>query len=681
MRKAGLLLFIILAAQILPAQPTETPEQKNARMAWWKEARFGLFIHWGLYAVPAGTYGGKSNYGEWIMEEAHIPVAEYEKYAAQFNPRQFNAQEWVTLAKNAGMKYIVITSKHHDGFCLFDSKVSDYDILDRTPFKRDPLQELAEACQKEDIKLCFYHSIMDWHHPDAKKERFEQYRENYLKPQIRELLTRYGPIGVLWFDGEWIDEWTEAQGKDLYQFARDLQPDLIVNNRVGKGRNGMQGMSSEAAAGDFGTPEQEILQEKSALDWESCMTMNNHWGYNKNDLNYKRASDLIWNIADICGKGGNYLLNVGPTAAGQFPEMAVDRLKTIGEWTKTNAEAIYGTGPWTYWNEGENIRFAQGKNGRVYVFVRPGDQQTTLLLKKMMPNLTTTVQLLGYPENLKWEYTANGLLIHWPEPAKLPFYDQVDWTWVLSIDGTPAPITEKPMITLSDNKEVQDIVFAREIAVEIKSVPGSEIHYTTDGTEPTADSPIYSDKLHFINQTTLKVIAKSPDKMISETAVAQLHKARYGLELESPYAKQYAASGPLSLVDGRRGSTVFTDGKWLGFEGQDFSAVLDMGQVTIIEKVGLSCLENTGSWIFPPVRLEAWISDDGEHFALGEEIKVTPPTSTDPTRIRTFEIPLHLRGRYVRLVAVNQGVNPAWHAGAGGKSWLFLDEVWAEEKR
>ncbi len=234
---------------------------KDERMAWWREARLGLFIHWGLYAVPAGTYKGErvNGIGEWIMNNGKIPVAEYEKFAEQFNPVGFNADEWVRLAKNAGMKYIVITSKHHDGFAMYGSKVSKYNIVDATPFKRDPMKELAAACKKEGIKLCFYHSIMDWHHPDAQapfypnyndtsksNPNFDRYVENYMKPQLAELLTNYGPIGVLWFDGEWVKDWTEPQGKALYAYVRSLQPTILINNRVGKGRQGMEGLSKSA---------------------------------------------------------------------------------------------------------------------------------------------------------------------------------------------------------------------------------------------------------------------------------------------------------------------------------------------------------------------------------------------------------------------------------------------------
>jgi len=338
----------------------ETKQQRDKRMKWWRQARFGMFIHWGLYAIPAGQWKDKEirGIGEWIMNNAQIPVAEYEQFAKQFNPVKFDADQWVRIAKNAGMKYIVITSKHHDGFCLWDSKVTDYDIMDAAPFKRDILKELSVACKKHGIRLCFYHSIMDWHHPDAqgphyptyntgrkKNPNFSRYVENYMKPQIKELITNYGPLGVLWFDGEWIPEWTEPQGRDLYSFVRGLQGDIIVNNRVGKGRKGMQGLTKEGYfAGDFGTPEQEIPpMGLSGVDWETCMTMNDTWGFKSYDENWKSTEDLLRKLVDIVSKGGNFLLNVGPTAEGLIPEPSVERLRAMGEWLKVNGESIYAT--------------------------------------------------------------------------------------------------------------------------------------------------------------------------------------------------------------------------------------------------------------------------------------------------------------------------------------------------
>jgi alpha-L-fucosidase len=357
MKKIILSSLIFLFILTINAQDftKETKQQHNARMKWWRDARFGLFIHWGLYSIPAGEWKGKTDYAEWIRNQAQIPVKIYDKFVSEFNPVKFNADRWVRLAKDAGMKYMVITSKHHDGFCLFNSKYTDFDIKS-TPFKKDILKELSEACNKEGIKLCFYYSIMDWHNPDYLPRRewektrstkgadFNRYVE-YMKNQLKELLTNYGNIGVLWFDGEWEDTWNDKRGVDLYNYVRSLQPNIIVNNRVGANRSGMDGFTEGGSfSGDFGTPEQQIpVTGLPGVDWESCMTMNDHWGYNKNDHNFKSSKEILQMLADIASKGGNYLLNIGPTAEGFFPPESVELLHKIGEWMKVNGESIYGT--------------------------------------------------------------------------------------------------------------------------------------------------------------------------------------------------------------------------------------------------------------------------------------------------------------------------------------------------
>ncbi len=343
---------------------SETPAERDQRMRWWREARFGMFIHWGLYAVPAGDYQGKRDkeIGEWIMSWANIPRADYEKFAPQFNPTAFDAVEWVRIAKGAGMKYIVITSKHHDGFSMFDSGVSQYDIVDATPYKKDVMKALSAEAKRQGLKFCFYYSIMDWHHPSQtaesagkhatagdRKTRMVPARKaeyvDYMKAQLKELVTSYDPE-VLWFDGEWVDWWTEQDGKELYAYVRAMKPSLIVNNRVGKGRKGMEGLSKsdQQYAGDFGTPEQQIpASGLKGVDWETCMTMNDTWGFKSYDENWKPAETLVRQLVDAASKGGNYLLNVGPTAEGRIPGPSVERLAAVGRWMQVNGEAIYGS--------------------------------------------------------------------------------------------------------------------------------------------------------------------------------------------------------------------------------------------------------------------------------------------------------------------------------------------------
>ncbi len=410
---------------------TETKEEKDARMAWWRDARFGMFISWGLYAIPAGTWQGKQipGVGEWIMHWSAIPIPEYEKLAGQFNPVKFNADEWVKIARDAGMKYIVITSKHHDGFCLWDSKVSDYDVIDRSPYQFDILRALADACERQSIRLCFYHSIMDWHHPDAQapffpkyndrkasNPNFPRYIENYLKPQLRELLTGYGNIGVLWFDGEWVKDYTSEMGKDIYNYVRNLKPDIIINNRVDKGRMGRRGLTRKGDfAGDFGTPEQEIPDTGlPGVDWESCMTMNDTWGYKSYDNNWKSTETLIHNLIDIASKGGNFLLNVGPTAEGLIPAASVERLKAMGAWMKLNSEAIYGTtvSPFEKPDWG---RFT-AKPGKLYAHVFDWPQSGRLTLPALSGTVTGAT-LLADHSSLKFEQTNRGVAITLPTTA------------------------------------------------------------------------------------------------------------------------------------------------------------------------------------------------------------------------------------------------------------------------
>lgn len=430
----------------------ETQGERNARMQWWKDARFGMFIHWGVYAIPAGVHKDsvlkQDKIGEWIMHSLNIPIPEYEAYAKQFNPTKFDAKEWVRIAKDAGMKYIVITSKHHDGFALWDSKVSDYDIMDFAPYKKDILKALADECKAQGVTLCFYHSIMDWHHPEAKAKNYEhqttqnpdwaKYREEYMKPQLVELIKNYDPA-VLWFDGEWIDEWTEPQGKDLYNFLRNEKPSLVINNRVGKGRKGMQGMNETAdAAGDFGTPEQEILEGKSdVLPWESCMTMNDTWGFKTNDNNWKSAEKLVHNLVDISAKGGNYLLNIGPKADGEIPSQSVERLAEMGKWLKVNGEAIYTTQSLKGYKEGETIRYTQSTDGQYIYAVSLKWVGKVLNLKNITPKEGSEIKMLGVEKPLKWVYDAQkGLSIEVPAELQADAKRPCKYAYTFKIEGT-----------------------------------------------------------------------------------------------------------------------------------------------------------------------------------------------------------------------------------------------------
>ncbi len=446
MKKTLTTILIFLLIIIYGCVNESIENNADDRMAWWREARFGMFIHWGLYAVPAGEWEGTTNHAEWIRTTAQIPIETYDEFVYQFNPVKFDAEEWVTMAKDAGMKYIVITSKHHDGFCLFDSEFTDFDIMS-TPFKRDILKELSDACASQDIIMCWYHSIMDWHHNDYLPRRhwetdrptenadLDRYVEEYLKKQLAELTGNYGKIGVLWFDGEWEDTWTHERGVDLYNYVRGLQEDIIINNRVDKGRQGMQGMTKEGEfKGDFGTPEQEIPDTGlPGVDWETCMTMNNHWGYNKYDDNWKSSEDLVQKLVDIASKGGNFLLNVGPKADGTFPEESIERLKAIGDWMDIYGASIYGTSasPFSSLEWGRCTRKQVGKNTRLYlhVFDWPDDNKLTL---PAFDNKIKNAFIMNGMIKTGFERQEDMIIIDLPDEAP----DEYSSVIILDVKGT-----------------------------------------------------------------------------------------------------------------------------------------------------------------------------------------------------------------------------------------------------
>ena len=314
----------------------------ESRMEWWLDSKFGMFIHWGLYALLSGEYRGQKtdNIAEWIMHDLHIPPAEYEKLAAQFNPVHFDAEKIVRLCRDIGMRYLVLTAKHHDGFAMFRSQASRYNVADATPFGRDVAMELKNACDKYGVRLCFYYSqAQDWHHPDGIEEGvsmagkdFENYLTSKCIPQITELLTQYGDVGLIWYDTP-----LDMSRQDCLRMRRlvnDLQPDCLVSGRVG------HGLGDYMTTGDNFIP---LLPY--AKPFEVPATINGTWGYSAGDTRWKSAEKLLRNLVKTVSRGGNYLLNIGPDALGDVPEKSVEALHQIGEFMRLNGESIYGTRP------------------------------------------------------------------------------------------------------------------------------------------------------------------------------------------------------------------------------------------------------------------------------------------------------------------------------------------------
>ena len=307
------------------------------RMAWWHEAKFGMFIHWGLYSV-VGQH-------EWAMEVEGIPISQYELLAKHFNPKPQAAREWAKLARRAGQKYMVMTTKHHEGFCNFDSKLTDYCATRQGP-RRDLVREFVDAARAEGLRVGFYYSLMDWHHPDgaicktdeAARKRFVEYTHGL----VRELMTNYGKIDVLWYDVDWPLTAQQWESERLNEMVFELQPEIIVNNR-----NGLEG--------DFSTPEQEISAAAVGRAWETCMTLNDSWGFNRGDDAWKNAKTIVTNLATCAQGGGNYLLNIGPKPDGSVPDESVEILEAVGKWLDSNGKSIYGTERGSYsWNSNAN---------------------------------------------------------------------------------------------------------------------------------------------------------------------------------------------------------------------------------------------------------------------------------------------------------------------------------------
>ena len=369
----------------------ESDAELEQRMAWFNEARFGMFIHWGAYSVLGGEWQGKpvGGYAEWIRHKGNISKADYRKVCEQFQPDKFDADAWIRAARDAGMKYFVITTKHHDGFCLWDSAYTDYDIKDLAGLDFDPLAELSAACKKYGVRFGTYYSTIDWEYPtkgaefmkSGGKEKYVQ----YMKDQVRELIEKYD-TDILWFDGDWKKWWTLEDGAELYAYIHELKPSAIINNRVSKRKQFKR---------DFGTPEQATPGMDLGYDWEACWTINHSWGFKKADTNWKSTEELVKKLSDIVSKGGNLLLNVGPKPDGAFPQASTEQLLEIGRWMQVAGEGIYGTDSSKIVQPSWGRLTQKGQSLYLHVFDWPADG--TLVLSGVNLQATGAI-LLGEKE-------------------------------------------------------------------------------------------------------------------------------------------------------------------------------------------------------------------------------------------------------------------------------------------
>jgi alpha-L-fucosidase len=478
-------LALLLTLLATPPPPVAPPDPaKEQRLAWFREAKFGLFIHWGLYAVPAGRWKGVDYpfIGEWIMKWAHIPAPEYEGLARQWNPRKFDAEAVAQLAKDAGMKYVVLTAKHHDGFAMFDSKATRYDVVDATPWKRDPARALARAVTARGLKFGFYYSqAQDWHEPDAAGNTWdfttppeERTPASYLRrkamPQVEELLGNYGPLGLVWFDTPTL--LTKEQVTELEALVRRKQPACLINSRLGHGLGDYRQMGDNMVPSDV-----------YRSTWEIPATLNDTWGFKTADQHWKSTAYLLYRLIDVVSKGGNYLLNVGPAADGSIPAESVQRLRELGRWLDRHGEAIYGTGPSPFSVNAQPWRMTT-RPGLLYVHLLRWPAGGRFRLDGLR-NPITGAYLLSDPARkpLDVERAGATTIVHLPGDAPDPYIAVL----ALKIEGEP---DVDPAVRW-DAPRPQILLAARDGSAHGASIRYSEYDATATGFAGKGDKLLW----------------------------------------------------------------------------------------------------------------------------------------------------------------------------------------------
>lgn len=717
----GMNLAIIAQEDIEKQIASKTWEELDARPtpSWFEDAKFGIFIHWGPYSVPAwspkGTYSEWYQY--WLQEESIFgngnftgqEIPEYQKktygenssyydFGEMFTADLFDAKAWASLFEKSGAKYIVITSKHHDGYCLWPSKEANdrgfaWNSQDLGANK-DLLGELSEEVKKTDVKMGMYYSLYEWYHPWWKNDR-ERFVDEHFHPQFKDLVERYQP-DLLWGDGEWAmssDKWKTPELISWLYNESSVKDKVIINDRWGQ--------DTRHHHGGYFTTEYESNAEFDKA-WEECRGMGFSFGYNRNEdiEDYNSAKTMVLMLCDLVAQGGSLLLDIGPDGRGRIPVIMQERLLQIGEWLQINGDAIYGSRKWTdavQWSEGDRDCKKEGehyvggdyilkqtidplgpecavkelfftyRNGNLYAIAPhwPGEK---LVIKNKKATKNTKIVFLDSQEELEWSAVNGNIEI--VLPTYNPNTIKSDLAFVFQISNI-REFAKNPKVN------VTYAGFSQNPKVEITGNPLAKIYYSLDGSIPDNKATLYKGAFEITESALLSCMAYEEGKHPSEIKNQKLHVYNQikNLTLVQKPSERFSASGEVSLMDNQFGSPKIGDGKWLGFEGIDAEMIIDFGEEKEVNHIIISTLLAQKSWVFSPASIDYYISTDGINYTKMGELQMETKQSSIAETLEIEKAFTGQKGQYIKIKIQNIGVCPEWHKGAGHKSWLFIDEV------
>jgi len=675
---------------------SDQPEWLAERLEWFEDLKFGILFSWGQCVVwgghqswcisPDAPWARPDEWEPWIENDKDLTkfTEDYFELYKKFNPVDFNPDEWAELAEYAGVKYIGITTKHHDGFCLFDTKTTDFKITStESPFHQNRranlTREIFDAFRRRGLAISCYFSKSDWHTPHYWNSQFPVTDRNvnyntsehpeiwdkfkdYTFRQIEELMKDYGKIDILWLDGGQVRP--PAQDIDMPKIAnmaRSHQDRLIIVDRTvgGKYENII-------------TPEQHIPGEPIEQTWETCATIQKHGWTWRPDVEYRTTKELLFMLVDIVSKGGNFFLGVGPDPKGKLDPKTESRLREIGDWMQINGESIHKTRPWVNFAEGEDIRFTRTKDWKqlyVHALEWPGKE---LKLRTIRPRPGTKIKLLGYEQPLNWHLVNEQLVIKIPEILQIQDKRPCSYSWVFKLDVV------QPVLAVSMNPS--GAIFKEDdfqISLNTET-DDAQIFYTTDGHNPDMNSKLFTNPFIVEKSSIVRAVSYTKDSGYSPVTAGYFFKKPEpytSIKLASKASTKYPGSGASGLNDGIKADTDFTDSDWLGFEGNDLELIIDLGENRPLQMIASSFLQDQQKWIFLPEYVEYSISQDGDHF---KKIKTIPEKNRENNKINSryfVHQPQNTFARYIRIFAKNVSICPPWHKGAGGNAWLFIDEV------